>query len=1055
MLRLVLRRAWVQRRLLTAVVLLVAVATGLMGFYALLLGVTGPRAFSEQVQREQPADVGVTAYVVGVPGAQVAAAQHEAQGVLRQVLAPLHPSLVTTTTTQMREIGRSGRLAYLASDDGLTGHLGLTSGRWPRDVASGPAEALAPDAAARALRLHLGERLHLGPGTGLGRSRHRATVVIVGTVRGLPQPAAASDPLSGAGFDQAFPVGGRTSPAYGPFLVSPTALLGTGLDVEGLRVDAHPDLGSADDTSLRTAATSLDTASALLADRVGATADITRVASGLPDTLSRLDHQRAANRSAVLVALLLDTMLGVAALLLAGRLLADSRVDERELLTTLGLSPAQQLVSALGEALLLAVAAAVLAVPAAAAAYAVVTHLPGPAAARLASPPTVTPWLVVTVVVGAALLTLVLVTSPLVGADAGRLSGRRRAVVRSGVDVVLLVAVVAGWWQVRTAPQSAVGGDTVRALAPVVCLAAATVLVVRTLPALFSLLTAAGARSRALLPVSLDPAVLRLNAGTALALLSLAAAAATFGVALRTTWQRSQLDQADLRVGTDLALALDTPPTSADAAVIARTLAGAPGSRLSPVTARPVALGHYFGAPGDTPQVVALDTRHAGALLRGRLPAGTTWSAIGGRLTPAAARSLPLPAGGMGVTLLGHAPAGVHLSVTPSLVIQDATGFRSTLEAAPLPVDGRSHPLRWSALPPPHQRIVAVHLGFSDAGSRPGRTPEAPVSVDLHVPAPLGHPTPTHGWHTLRLGFPDVVLDQSVSVRREATASVVTTRALLRVPSLLYEEGDVLDTAFTPPTAVPVAVSRALVDATGTKLGGTLSATLGDSVVVLRVAAIVPSVPSAPGRIAVLADVDALSRALLATGHLEPDVDAFWMSRPAPSTAAALSRLELGQVTTRDGVTAELARGPMQVTLPVAYVTVAGSAVLLLLAGAVLVVSADRRRRTAEVARLRALGLSRRGARWLVFAQHAVLLVALVVTGVLIGAGAALALDRAMVRSDQGTAPVPAAELAWPWTHEVLLTVALVVACLLVAATAAVSQVRRSDPAQLRSGEWE
>lgn len=1056
MLRLVLRRAWVQRRLLTAVVLLVAVATGLMGFYALLLDVTAPRAFSEQVQRANPADLDVTAYVVGVPGAQVAAAQHEAQRVLQQVLVPLHPSLVTTTTSQMREIGESGRLAYLASDDALARHQGLTSGRWPRDTASGPVEAVAPYAAAHALRLHLGDRLRLGPGSGLGGSGQRATVLIVGTVRGLPRPAAESDPLTGAGFDQAFPVGGRKAPAYGPFLVSPRALLGTGLDVEGLRVDAHPDLRSADDTSLRAAATSLGTASALLSDRVGANAEITRVASALPDTLSRLDHQRAANRSAVLVALLLDTMLGLAALLLAGRLLADSRADERDLLVALGLSPRQQLVSALGEALLLATAAAVLAVPAAAVAHAVVTHLPGLAAARLASPPTVTPGLLLTVVLGAALLTLVLVTSPLVGAEARRLSGRRRAVVRSGVDVLLLVAVVAGWWQVRTAPTSATGGDTVQALAPVVCLAATTVLVVRTLPALFSLATAAGTRSRALLPVSLDPAVLRLNAGTALALLSLAAAAATFGVALRTTWQRSQLDQADLRVGTDLSLALDAPPTSADAAAIARSVAGDADSRVSPVTARPVALGHYFGPPGDTPTVVALDTRQAGALLRGRLPAGPTWSDIGRRLTPAAAaRSLPLPAGGTGVTLLGQAPAGVNVSVTPSLVVQDAAGLRSTLDAAPLPVDGRSHPLQWSALPPAHQRIVAVHLVFHDAGGSPRKIHEAQVSVDLHVPAPTGHPTPTHGWHALRLGYPDVVLEQSVSVRREAAASIVTTEALLRVPYLLYEDGDVLDTAFAPPTAVPVAVSQALVDATGTKVGGTLSATLGDSLVLFRVAAIVPTVPSAPDRIAVLADSDALSRALMATGQLEPDVDAFWVSHPAPRTAAALSRLGLGQVTTRDAVAAELIRGPMQITLPVAYLTVAGSAVLLLLAGALLVVSADRRRRTAEVARLRALGLSRRGARWLVFAQHGVLLVALVVTGALVGGGAALALDRALVRSDQGTAPVPAATLAWPWIHELLLTVGLIVACLLVAAAAAVTQVRRSDPAQLRSGEWE
>lgn len=1055
MLTLVRRRARVQWRLLTAVVLLVTLATGLMGFYTLLLDVTGPRAFSEQVRRAEPGDVDVTAYVVGVPAAHVATAQHQAQDVLHQVLAPLHPDLATTTTSQMRQIGDSDRLGYLATSDALAAHPGLTSGRWPLPRARGPVEAVAPDAAARALGLHLGDRLRLGPGAGLGRSRQRVTVVVVGTVRGLPRVAAGSDPLSGAGFDQAFPTGGRTAPAYGPFVVDRAAFRATGLDVEGLRVDARPDLRSADDASLRAAVTSLGTASALLSDRVGTTAEITRVSSALPDTLSRLDHQRAASRSAVLVALLLDTMLGLAALLLAGRLLADSRADERDLLTTLGLGPGQQLLSALGEALLLALAATVLAVPAAAAAYAGVTHLPVFEAAHLTSGPTVTAGLVLTVLAAAAVLTLVLVTSPLIGADAGRLQGRRRAVLRSGVDVVLLAAVVVGWWQVRSAPST---GDTVQAVAPVVCLAAATLLVVRTLPALFSLVATAGARSRALLPISLDPGALRLNAGTALALLSLGAAAATFGVALHTTWQRSQDDQAALRVGTDLSLVLDAPPTSGDVATISRTLrragSGSPTTG-SPVTTRPLALGHYVGVPGAAPQLVALDARHAGALLRGRLPQGQTWSAIGRRLTPAAAAvGLPLPPGGAGVTLVGHAPSGVSLSVTPSVVVQDPSGFRSTLDAAPVPVDGRAHPLRWSAAPPADQRIVAAHLVVHSVGAPP-RKPEALVSLALRVPDQNRQSHPAGAWHALRLGTPDVVLAHTVSVRRQAGASVVTSQALLRVPYLLYEDGDLLDTAFAPPSAVPVAVSQALVDATGIKLGGTVSATLGDTVILFRVAAIVPTVPSLPGRIAALADVDALSRALIGAGHLEPDVDGFWVARPTPGTAAALGRLGLGPVTTRDDVAAELTRGPMQITLPVAYVTVVTSAVLLLVAGALLVVGADRRRRTAETGRLRALGLSRRGARRLVFAQHAVLLVTLVVTGVLIGAAGAVALDRSLVRSDQGTAPVPAAVVAWPWAAELVLVVGLLGACLAVAGVAALSQVRASDPALLRAGEWE
>ena len=207
-LRLVVRRAWVQRRLLCAVVLLVASATALMGFYSLLLGVTGPRAFSEQVQRTQPQDVDVTAYVVGVAPSDLNAARRGARGVVQQVLAPLHPSLVTTTTSQMRRIGGSDRLGYLATSEPLAGQVALTSGRWPDGGVHGPVEAIASDATARTMRLGLGDRVRLGPGPGPRREHQQGDRGHRGHV---PSPAPSSGgerPLSGAGFDPAFNTGG-------------------------------------------------------------------------------------------------------------------------------------------------------------------------------------------------------------------------------------------------------------------------------------------------------------------------------------------------------------------------------------------------------------------------------------------------------------------------------------------------------------------------------------------------------------------------------------------------------------------------------------------------------------------------------------------------------------------------------------------------------------------------------------------------------------------------------------------------------------------------------
>jgi hypothetical protein len=964
--------------------------------------------------------------------------------------------VVSTATSRMRLLG-ADRLGYLATSDALAGQVALTSGRWPHDGTTTPVEALAPDAAARILQIHLGDRVTLGAERGLDGSSRPVTVVVVGTFRPTSRAVWSSDPLSGAGFASSYSDGSITAPTYGPFVTGGAAFLETGSSVDRLRVDGDPALRVADDSSLSAAAASVGSASGLLSDRVGSSARITRVASELPETLGNLHTQQATTRSAVLVVLLLGTALALGALLLAGRLIADIRAEESELLAALGLGRGQRLTIALVEAALIAVVAAVLAVPAAALVHSAMTHLPDLEAAGLTQSPSVTSGLVVTVLAGAVLLTVVLTLSPLVEWGSGRTAVRGRAFARLGVDALLAVVAATSWWQLHSRSATATGGDAMLTLAPVLFLSTVTIVAVRCLPPLVGLAAAAGSRSRALLPLSLHPVADRLSAGAALVLLATAAAAATFGVSLHTTWQRSQSDQADLRVGTGLSLALASSPTGDDTAAVTRaampTDAGADDPVVSPATTRPVALGRFLGDAGDPPELVAVDTRHAGALLRGRLEDGATWSDIGSDLAPGTeVLGVPLPAGGRGVELTGHAPAGVGVSVTPQVVVQDATGLRSTLGAATLPLDGRAHPLRWSAPPTPGQRLVAVHLTFSGDGSGdPQANALFDVSADLRVPD-QGNETAAR-WQARPLGPQSPVIGESISVRRAGGATVLATRARLNFSYLVYSDGEVLATAFGPTAAVPVAVSQELVDAIGAKVGGSLSATVGDSALVLRVVRIVPSVPSEPGRVAVLADVDTLSRSMIGAGHLDPVVDAFWVSHATPRTASALRALKLGQVTTRDEVASELSRGPMQVTVPLAYLMLVASAVLLLLAGAALVVSADPRKRSDEVARLRALGLTRWGARRLLLAEHSALLVPLVLVGVLVGAASAVALDTSLIRSDQGMAPVPRVQLAWPWSTEVLVTGGLVLGCLVIAAIASVWQVHRSDTAQLRTGE--
>ena len=250
-----------------------------------------------------------------------------------------------------------------------------------------------------------------------------------------------------------------------------------------------------------------------------------------------------------------------------------------------------------------------------------------------------------------------------------------------------------------------------------------------------------------------------------------------------------------------------------------------------------------------------------------------------------------------------------------------------------------------------------------------------------------------------------------------------------------------------------MAVSQDLADAVGTKVGGELAAVVADTALPLRVVAVVPTVPSAPGRVAVLADADTVSRALISAGRLDPVVDGWWVGDPSPATVTALRDLDLGEVTTRAEVAEELEAGPLRVTVPTVLVTLVVASVTLLLAGVALVLLGDRRRHAGEVARLRALGLTRRSARRLLLAEHAAFLVPLLVVGGLVGALASVALAPYLVRSDLGAAPVPTAVATWPWTAELLLLGGVVVGCVLLALLVSARVVRSAGPAELRAGE--
>ena len=197
---------------------------------------------------------------------------------------------------------------------------------------------------------------------------------------------------------------------------------------------ARPDVTHADRASVTAAVEAYDGAEDRLAADLADRVQLTRVTSPLPDTLDRIEAQRAAGRSTVLVAVLLGAALSLAALLLAGRLVAAVRDEERVLLVAFGTSPRQQLVAAGFEAVLLALIAAALALPAAALVHSRAHPPPGRAAAGLTQAPAVTGGLVLTVLGCTLALAPVLVLTALDTSTTSAATRRRWALARSGAD---------------------------------------------------------------------------------------------------------------------------------------------------------------------------------------------------------------------------------------------------------------------------------------------------------------------------------------------------------------------------------------------------------------------------------------------------------------------------------------------------------------------------------------------------------------------------------------------------------------------------------------------
>ncbi|MCY1136927.1 permease [Actinoplanes sp. Pm04-4] len=1039
MIELVLRRARAHWPLLASLLTILVVGTTLLGTSALLVTRTSERAVEVSAARADPDDVTVTAYVGAVAAKDARSVAADSRQVLTTAVAPFTATTMTRASGALRTLPLAGGESdgvqgggYLASIQDLPDRAALVSGRWPRPATN---EAAVLQSTARLLGLKVGDRVAFGPE--LGRTPNGPVAVkVVAVVRPLQDAGWDRDPLGGTGFDPDPPesTSARQIRAYGPFLVDLDVLLSGRNALSRLEVTARPDLSAPTEQGLNRLTASLLGANRKLEGTLGERVEIQRVSSPLPQLLLAARDQQQLTSGSVLALAVIGLVLTAIALALAGRLTTGVRTTEFDLLAALGTSRGQFTAVAATEAGAIAAIAVLLSVPLSSLLYAGLSHLPPLSGAGLTSPVTVRWTQVLVVVCGAlALAALHVVLSSRPAVDPGDRRRHRELLARSGLDLLLVALAAVGWWQLRSQPAAAGSrADAVRILAPALILVAGSALLLRALPPLLRGAERLAGRARGFtLSLATSGAARRPQALAAGLLICLGCAAATFGTAFGSTWHTSQREQADLSVGTDLAVSLAAAPVTGQSAEVR----AATGGVISPVAKQNIVVGQWLGGPESAPQLVAVDTREAGSLLRGRVEHDGGWAGVTRTLVPpAAVTGVALPVNSS-LAVTGTATGARPIAVTPHLMLQDETGLRTNCDGDPVPLDGRRHAVA-DCVKVPGLRLVGVTLSVLG---------ESGIQYVTAIDATVTLPEPPASAWTVRAAEPDArqLLDPKVAadgarLRLSSAVSFADTTPSSRV---------LVATAFADPGPVPVVVSKRFAAEVGARRGADITFAVDQTPVDATIAEIVDEVPSAPGGAALLTDIDWLTRALAVHGNVNSPVTAWWIGDPAHADAGELS---LGPVTTRAAEAERLTGSPLRASFPAVLRVLVAAAVVLLLGGVLLQVTCDMQLRAVEVARLRGLGVSRRGIRTALLGEQAAVVLPLLVAGAGVGALTTWLVAPLLIRSDTGAAAVPAAVAHWPWAGEIALLAVLAGGCALAAGAAVLIQVSRADAAHLR-----
>ncbi len=1001
------------------------------------------------------ADV-TTAYVAaaGIDGETTANAADVlpvTRATLLDAAAPYRATVSIWASTPMLFLpGDQVRRGYLLDADTVEANASLVSGSWPSAHASGPVEVAIPSAVATGLGAAVGTQLRL-----LEQRQHGEDVpagydlVIVGIFDPSSSVAWTRDPLRGAGYDPNY----DWLPAFGPFVVAPGTLEERAAPVAKVSAILDPDL-AADATRIPALVRGVGGIAPTLERELGHAIKPVTVRSGLGAAFADMRSELSLTNSLVITVFLLVLALGMATAALVARVLARRRAAESTLLRDRGASTAQLARAAAAETLVLALAAVVVAAPLALFGYSAIARSPrwaGSWVSVATVPPAIDAWVLLAVLVGAALPAALVVASALPARASRRREALSGPLASSGIDAMLALVAVVMYLQLRSHVVSPGAIDAILVIAPATCAIALAALVARLLPLIARLANASARRARGIvLPVA-GWHMARGGAAHGTFLVVLAAAVGTLGVTFLGTWSVSQSDQANAAVGADMVVAQAGSPG------MAGILVAATGGTVTPVADSAVVLG----SRPDGVTLAALDATLADEMMRGRMPGDATWSSAMEGLAPEqGGNPLVIDGGTFSVTLTGAPRAGGidlptgTVTATPTFVLVDGWGYVTTVVGPELPLDNVPHVV---VLPGPGQQtlpdgkwsIVAVDFlvtehSSDDLNSWGTTMLSASVSIDVD-----GAKTGDGDWAATSNSSLDAMAPGTVAVSGSTVEAPFSYSPL----QLSWQAMHLTLLSFPASTEIPVAMTEGLANSLGLAVGDRIAMVCDTTSIEARLVRTVPYVPSRVRDDAVLADVTSLHRALLSAGAFGPVSDAWWVSSPDAGAEEALRAQSIGPVTTSSETATMLRDGPIRVPLRVAWGFAIAAAVLLAATGSGAHAAGEALQRASTVARLRAIGVSRRAALASHLVQHAAVTLIAILLGTGVGAVLALLVAPLLIIAPGGLRPVPSAVLVWTAGTVVFVMAATAAGGLIAGIPASVAMVRRSTVAALRAGD--